>query len=66
MKAGNVVVVANRLEQWLKFTALLAGPRTSGVKGTARWWIGWTGYLTGKYNATNSSLRVRDWCCRDQ
>ena len=66
MKARNVVVVANKLEHWLKFTALFARPRTSGVESTAGRWIGWTGYLTGKDNATDPSLRVRDWRCRYQ
>jgi len=62
MKARNVVVLANRLKRWLKFTALLAGPRTPGVKGAARWWIGWAGYLTTQDNTTDPSLGIRDWC----
>jgi hypothetical protein len=66
METGNVVIVADRLERWLKFTTLLASPRTSGVKGAAGGWIGWTGYLTRKDNTTDPSLRIRDWRCRYQ
>jgi hypothetical protein len=66
MKAGNVVVVADKLEVRPKFTALFARSRTSGVKSTARRWIGWAGHLTGKDNATDSPLGIRDWRCRYQ
>ena len=65
METGNVVVVANRLKRWLKFTALIGRPRTPGIKSTAGGWVGWAGYLTRKDNAADPSLRIRDWRCRD-
>jgi hypothetical protein len=65
MKAGNVVVVADKLKVRPKFTALFAGSRTSGVESAAGRWIGRAGHLTRKDNATDPSLRVRDRRCRD-
>jgi len=65
METGNVVVVTDRLEWRLKFATLLAGPRTPGMKSTARRRVGRAGYFTGKDNTTHPSLRIRDWSCRD-
>src|SRR4030042_2290434 len=66
MEAGYVVVVADKLQFWPRFVALCTRLGTPGVKATAGWWIGWTGYLARKDNATDPSFRVRDRCCRYQ
>ena len=61
VETGNVVVITNRLQYWLSFMALGRRLRTSGMKSTARRWIGWAGYLTGEDNTADPSLRIGDW-----
>jgi hypothetical protein len=66
MEAGNVVVAADVLQHWLGFLALAGRLRTSGMKRTARGWIGRAGHLTGKDDTADPSLRIGYWRCRYQ
>jgi hypothetical protein len=66
MEAGDVVISADAFQHWLGFLALAGRLRTSGMKRTARWWIGWAGYLAGKDDAADPSLRIGYWRCRYQ
>src|SRR4030042_3775660 len=64
MKAGTVVVAANKLQFWPRFVALCSCLGTPGVKSTARGWIGWTGHFAGKDDAADSSVGVgHRRCC---